>query len=505
MKIETGKTLQPEGIKNDTPFDTRSGPSRQVAHGTLKLFSAQAVGLGAGLLIAIYLTRQLGPELYGQYAVAAAIVIWVQISVTTMFSSTTVKFIAEAADWRAVASTLAKAQLLVGLVAGALLAAIAPALASWLRAPELTGYLRLFAVSVPLVALARIHRSTLIGRGFFGKGALVSVSHWLGRLTLVILLVGMGLSVTGAILAFIGASLLQLLVARYFIRPVLLSRAVFPLRRLAGYALPLFFYGVAMRLFIRVDLLVVKALGGTPAAAGYYGAARNLTIVPIGMLAASFVPLLLATLTRLIRQDQEEAARKMIRQSMRLVLCLLPFAGFAAGAAPEIVGLVYGDPFSSSVPLLPWLIFSALAIMLISVSTSALTAAGRPGWTFALSGPLVPMALGAHLLIVPHYGSTGAAAITTIIACLGAGVALLLIYRQYGVYPRLSILLRITLITLVVFALSSAWHAPGILFILKLAVMTIIILGCLFLLGALTRRDLAFVRSLFRPKRRAAR
>lgn len=40
------------------------------------------------------------------------------ISTTLVFSHTTVKFVAEAADWRAVASTLAQAQLLVSLVTG---------------------------------------------------------------------------------------------------------------------------------------------------------------------------------------------------------------------------------------------------------------------------------------------------------------------------------------------------------------------------------------------------
>ena len=485
----------------EPPVEGVSGHGRQMAKGTLKLFSAQALGLVAGLCIAIYLTRQLGPELYGLYAVVASIVLWFQLVVTLMFSGTTIKFIAEATDWRVVASTLARSQLIVSLVATALLVAAAPVLASWLRTPELTGYLRLLALGIPLFALGRIHRSTLIGGGLFGRGALVSASNWIARLALVVLLVELGLSITGAILASIGASLVQLIVARLFVRPPLLRRSAFPLRRLTAYVLPLFLHAVGMRLFVRADLLVVKALAETPAAAGHFGAARNLTIIPVGMLAASFVPLLLATLTRLRRQGQHETARAMIGQAMRLVLCLLPFAGFAVGAAPEIVELVYGRLFAPSVPLLAWLMFAALAFMLISLSTATLTAAGRPGWTIALSGPLAPLALGAHLLLVPRFGPVGAAAATTILACLGAGAAMLVMYRHYEVRFALKTFLRIAVTAVIAYILSRIWPVSGLWVIAKLSVMTAVTVSCLFLLGVLTKRDLMFVRSLFRPGR----
>jgi O-antigen/teichoic acid export membrane protein len=481
----------------ESAVEIESGHGRHMAVRTLKLLAVQALALAAGLLITTFLTRQLGPELYGLYTVAATIVIWIELSASLMFNRTTVKFLAEAADWQAVASTLAQAQLLVSLGAAALLVAAAPALSSWLRSPELATYLRLFALEVPIFALARVHRSTLIGRGAFGRGALVSAAHWLSRLALVLLLVGLGLSLTGAILASIGASLVQLIVARVFVRPALLSRGAFPIRRLAGYALPLFFYTVGMRLFSRLDLLVVKALGGTLAAAGYYGAAQNLTIVPLGLFAASFSPPLLATLTRVLREGKGESARTIIGQAMRLVLCLLPFAGLATGAAPEIVGLIYGSQFLPAGSLLPLLIFAALGLAMISVTTAILIAAGRPGWTFALTGPLVPLALGAHLVLVPRFGPVGAATATTALAWLGAGLMTLAVYQQCGVTPAPGTLLRTTLTTLIAYTLASAWHTSGAWVILELSGMTAVILICLFLLGELTGQDLAFARSLF--------
>lgn len=245
------RSLAPDSAGTGRVAETGAIRGRHTASGTLKVFAAQALVLPTGLLTAAFLTRQLGPELYGLFTAAGTIVLWLELGVTLMLSRTTVKFVAEATDWRAVASTLAQAQLLVSLGAAALLVAAAPALASWLRSAELATYLRLFALDIPIFALAHVHRSTLIGRGAFGRGALPTASRWLSRMALIFLLVGLGLSSTSAILASIGASVVQLIVARTFVQPVLLSRFAFPIRRLRGYAVPLFLYATGMHLFRR--------------------------------------------------------------------------------------------------------------------------------------------------------------------------------------------------------------------------------------------------------------
>src|SRR5207245_459384 len=123
----------------------------------------EALSLPAGVLIVVFLSRQLGPELYGVLAVASAIVLFLEISVTNLFRAANVKFVAEALDRRAVASAMAQMQFMVGLGAAALLIAAAPALAVWLKSDELTLYLRLFALDIPLFALADAYRSALTG------------------------------------------------------------------------------------------------------------------------------------------------------------------------------------------------------------------------------------------------------------------------------------------------------------------------------------------------------
>ncbi len=125
----------------------------------------------------------------------------------------------------------------------------------------------------------------------------------------------------------------------------------FPIRKLFDYALPLFLYAAGMRLFDKVDLLALTILGGSVETAGIYGAAQNLALVP-GIFALSFSPLLLATLSRLTSAGQEQAARKVASDALRVILLMLPFAAIAGGASREISVMCFGPAFEKSAPIL---------------------------------------------------------------------------------------------------------------------------------------------------------
>src|SRR5205809_765178 len=79
-------------------------------------------------------------------------------------------------------------------------------IAALLGTPALTGRLRLFAGDIPLFCLAQAHRNILVGLGEFQQRALAAAARWTSRLVLVLLFVGLGWSIDGAILGSIGAS-----------------------------------------------------------------------------------------------------------------------------------------------------------------------------------------------------------------------------------------------------------------------------------------------------------
>jgi Glycosyl transferase family 2 len=104
--------------------------------------------------------------------------------------------------------------------------------------------------------------------------------YWVIRLLLMMLLVHQYPTVKAAISANIGAAVLTLALARHFMKPSLLAYSDFPLKQLWVYAWPLFCYTIGMNLFRQIDLLMVTAICKNPSLAGYYGATKNLTIIP---------------------------------------------------------------------------------------------------------------------------------------------------------------------------------------------------------------------------------
>src|SRR3989442_1697005 len=242
-------------------------------------------------------------------------------------------------------------------------------------------------------------------------------------------------------------------------------------------------------------LFALKVLGGTAVQAGMYGAAQNLSLLP-GLFATSFSPLLLATLSRLLRDGRASLAREISRNAMRAVLGLLPVAAMIAGATHEIVGFFFGTIFLPAAQLLGMLIFGAVALVMISVAIAIVTAAGKPRWTLILTGPLVPLAVIGHLLLIPRFGPLGASIVTTLLAGLGALVAVLAIYRLWQIVPPTMTLGRSILVSGLAYALALLWPVPGSLVLPKLLVIGSVVLLAFLVLGEFNKSEIAMVRSI---------
>jgi O-antigen/teichoic acid export membrane protein len=340
--------------------------------------------------------------------------------------------------------------------------------------------------------------------GEFRQRALITASRWIARLLLIALLVSCGLSVTGAILGSIGASLVELGICRRYIRPSLFHRSAFPTRQMWDYAVPLFLFALTMRFFDKLDLFALKVLGGTAEQAGIYGAAQNLSLGP-SIFALAFSPILLSTLSRMLREGNHALAKQTGRKAMRGVVLMLPLAGMTAGAAVEIVSLIYGPVFSPAAPLLACLIFGAVALVMISVATAILTAAGKAVWTFALAGPLPFLAIIGHLLLIPRLGAIGASLVTACSSSLVALAAVAAVYRLWRVLPTFATLWRGLLVCMLAYLAAALWHVPGFWLCLKLPLISLGILLSFLVLGEFDAAEVALLRSYLRWPAKAIR
>src|SRR5437660_11027335 len=108
---------------------------------------------------------------------------------------------------------------------------------------------------------------------------MVTAIRWIARLLFIVIWVQTGLSIRGAIIGSIGASLIELACCRFYVQPQLLGRISSPIRQLLDYAVPLLLYAVSMRLLNKLDLFMLQGLRGRASETGIYAAAQNLTLV----------------------------------------------------------------------------------------------------------------------------------------------------------------------------------------------------------------------------------
>jgi O-antigen/teichoic acid export membrane protein len=474
--------------------------SQQLSHGhllfrgTILVFLAEVLLPVTGIVTASFLTRKLGASDYGLLVLASTLISWIELAITSLFSRAAVKLVSDSVDWRPIGATLLRLHAYISLGALAVCWMSAKPLAALLGEPRLAGCFALFALDIPIFSLAHCHRSLLVGRGRYTERAKASAGRWIARLLLILFLVQIGLSLQGAILGNIGASLAELVLARCYIRPSWKERMPSS-AALWNYAIPIFLGAIALR-FMGLGLFLLKMLGASAAQAGIYGAAQNISFVMPGILAVSISPLLLSTVSRVLRDKDLDAARLISRNAIRAVIAALPFAAMAAAASDAITVLLFGRHFAGSGPLMEILVFAGISMILINLQNAILIASGNPSWILKLTAPLLPLAVAGHLLAIPVWGPAGAASITAAVTCLGALIGLIAVRRRLGVPLPMTTLIRALLLSGTTYALLHIWPASGLALLAQMAAVTLLIAGGFILLGELQRNEVRFLRSV---------
>lgn len=475
------------------PARPASARSYALASGTLWTFLAEALVLPTGIITAAVLTRALKPELYGVLSLMGAVIAWLEWTVTGFFSRATTKLIAETHDWQPVCTRVLQLSLAAGVAIMLLLWVVSPLLAWLFKAPEMASYLRLYAVEVPLVVFSQTMIVVLTGLGRFNPRAAASALRWVLRMGLVVLFILLGWSLRGAILANIAAAALEMLVLLAVLRPRLLARSSFPVSTLLAYGIPLTIFAVCLQLYQKIDLLLLQAIGGNTRQSGYYGVAQNLAVIP-HIVALSFVPLLISTLSNLLSSENEPRAQAQARAAIRFGLWLLPLGALVAASAAEIIGLLFGSEFLPGAPLLALLMLAGFVQLIFTTATGILTAAGQLRATALLAIGMLAAAVTGHLLVIPRFGAAGAAWVT-LLSVLAAVLATFFALKcSTGLIIPIPTLLRALVVCALVAAAGLLWPAPDWWVALKLAGLLLLAAGSFCALGEFSPDELTRAR-----------
>ncbi len=398
---------------------SRPGIARATAFG----FAAEALIFPAGLVTSAFLTRNLGAAGYGQLSLIYAVlspVVW--LASTTLAGRIGVTLLTSPGDWRAMAATLLKANILLGLGVMLGFVAVAPVLSTGLARPDLAPLLWVGAVEIALMPVTRIHRDALIASGRYSSPAVATLAFQLARLALILGLVSAGRGVLGVVLANVGARIVELVACRAHLRLPIRGavRGWFgPVKAQVG---GLFAYALCLQLFSRADLLMLGFLGAATEDLGHYGAAQNLA-QGLGLLAVVIGPLMIAAIRRAESAGAAEEAASLRSGSARLALAVWALAGPVAAGGTRLVVFLFGKSFAASGPILGWLGAGAGAGLVVSVLAAHQIAAGRLTRPLVATIPMLLVAVGLQAVWIPQHGALGAAWATAAATILGAIIA----------------------------------------------------------------------------------
>lgn len=414
---------------------------REVSRGTGSVFLAESLAVPAGLLIVALLSRSLGPDGYGRYGLAVAIVSIVEWLIVAAFSRIAIIVLSDPAERDGAEPAIIRSYLFTALAAMAGMIALSPLLAVALHSPGLRSDLLWLSVDIPLFALTQAQRSIVTALGSYrGRAAAIGV-RWISRLLLTWLFISAGMGVTGALLAWPTSSIAELACLRRIPWGSLWRKPARSLGIWRACRAP-FLFAVGQRLTEKLDILALQAFSAPAATTGVYVAAQNLSILP-GLFAASLSPVLMAAMTRERALGRELESREAGAMSLRVSWYTLPLAVVFGSCGPEISAVAFGPEFRPAGLLTGWLVAEFSGIAVSGAAASILGSQGRLHWLPWLSIPVAVLAGLGHVVAIPWGGMIGAAMVSA-----GAGVAAglygtALVYRTWRQPFPLAMVLRV--------------------------------------------------------------
>lgn len=405
----------------------------RISKNSLWIFLGLLSSAAISFVIIFFLTRYLGPEKFGLYSVALSLTsllvplsnLGFDLHLTRTVSANPKSLPHELAHTLSAKSVLSVIVWMSMIVSALLLK----------YSTDLIGYVALFGLSMLIGSMAQ----TFIGAiRAIRKMRYESLSLFAGKMTILFSVLFM-IIIKADLIMIIFANLLGMAVL--FITSLYLLKSqvghlefFFSLKgiksRLKG-ALPFGLAAVFVTIYFRIDTVMLSKMVDINEV-GYYNGAYNIVLVSM-ILSSPIVVSLFPTLSTVYSKSKEQANHIFKQGLIFSILIGLPLGIGTFLMADHVVRLAYGRDFTSSAILL--LIMSGTIPLLfvthfIGNSMGAVGFQKRVTWVAAING-LFNIIL--NLILIPHYGTKGAAVATLATEFLGM---ILLIFLLKGIYEK---------------------------------------------------------------------
>jgi O-antigen/teichoic acid export membrane protein len=376
------------------------------------------------LTVGIILARLLTPEQFGVYAVALT----VQSILMTIADLGLSADLVRSKEPEKIAPTVAT----LGLVSSSLVTAItffgSSQLAELLGSPEAAPAIAVLAFTLLLAGVSLVPYSMMLRRFQQRELFLIGVVDFVVSTTVTLALVAAGYGVMalaiGRVAAQIVASTLQFLYAR--VRPQFgIDRAV--VSPVLSFGVPIATANLLAWALINIDNIVLARIAGATAL-GYYVIAFNVSSWPMSALSQSVRAISLPYFSR--TDNSAEGLSRIVAVGWAVAL---PAGTALAVLSGPVIGVLYGEKWLPSAPVLAALgVFGSLRVI-FDILTAFLYAKGRSKPVLWIQ-VLWIVTLSAGMVAATHwFGIVGAGWVHVLVAVLIVLPAYLLALRTSGV------------------------------------------------------------------------
>lgn len=476
--------------------------ARRVLKNVIYNSSSVLIGNLAGLVISIYVARVLKPELFGIYSLAISVAFLLMTFTDLGINATLVRYVAHANIKgddelvRGYIRSLTKLKALLVLAVASMLFLGSDFIAEqFFSKPELSLPLRIMALYITFFSMAGFINGIFNAFNDFKANFVRALVYEISRATLIFLLLYLGLSVAGALLGYVGASLLSLiaLLAMLFrkLRNFLFGKAKrVDWRRIVRFTGYLTVGSITWTVFAYVDSVMIGAMLPSEDV-GFYRAAYNIVGAVSGIVALPGV--LFPVFVQLESEDLRSAFSRVFRYAS---IIAFPCTFGLMVIAEPLVKFVYGADYLQAA--------GVMVVLSILILRSAL---GFWGVLFNAKEmpeyPVYATFFGMILNVVLNYvfilrmGIVGAAIATVMSNAFVWFTLAFLSVKHFGVVVRASYILKPLTSAAVMTALL--WYAGfGSLAdaILKVLVGAGIYFLLLYVLRGFGREDVEYLRSV---------
>jgi O-antigen/teichoic acid export membrane protein len=446
---------------------------KKVAKGTGTTLFGSIAGGGFNFLSQLIIARVLGVEAFGLYALGFAAVRICEIFAKLGLSTGGMRFVSIYKDeskskLKGVLISSTGISLLNGIALGIILYFSSDVIAHKIfHKTNLTEALQLFALSIPFVSVMGVASSLLLGS--HTTKYTVYVRNFVQPVIYIFLIIFFyfnGFRLNGVIYAFILSYVVAFIVCILYLKklfPEFINKYIttyYEFKNLISYSIPLLFVGFLQYFLSWTAILLLGFLGSTKDV-GIYRAASQITIlmtVFITAVGSIYAPLV----SEMFYNGEKKRMESIFKVTTRWIyLIVLPLSLVLIFSSKGVISIFGADYIEEG----------ALVLIILTVAQFVNCVTGGVGYTLTMTGKqklelinsvgLVMVIIVLSIVLIPKYGSVGAAIATAISVISINLLRLIEVYIIYHIHP----------------------YSKGYIKILVPAIISVVLILCINLLG----------------------